>query len=918
MKDLNITISSLKKALESINTERKLRAASAVEGKIREITKAALARNDLRFSTEMLLSDIYNAFLRFDRFDMDTKQSIVNEAIEKTERLEFMDREGSAVMEEVSSLPPPPDYALKEIEKEKRKIAEENALRKQMEKMEQEKIAAKRREEPTRERNRKRKESKKSPSNVKRETTDRNASKWAKSDKNKMEDHSKDDSLSENRKNTNQRTRSERQEKNKHTRADSENILDQPVTMIPGIGNVMAERLRVKNIENIRDLLLFLPRDYEDRRKIVSLKEIQHGQWATSVVTVNNITVKHPPGRKSGIIVIHVSDDTGRAFCKFFGGKLVALKSSFPVGQQVVVSGEVEQYRDTMEFHHPDSEILPKGKSAEGKIVSVYSETSGISRRRIRGFIRKALDIYGKQYFDAVPEEIRKRQKMTEIKDAIKAIHFPSADSDLDLLKIQASDAHRRLVFEELFLMQLGVAVRKNKVKQRKGKAFRIDNGFIKKIKEELPFRLTGSQRKTIDNILSDLKKNTPMNRLLQGDVGSGKTVDAVFAAAVAMQNGYQFALMVPTEILAEQHFIRLSTFFNKFGFKIGLLTGKSPMAEQKAIRKNLQENKLNGVVGTHSLIQETTAFSKLGLVVVDEQHRFGVSQRRLLVKKGEVPHLLTMTATPIPRTLAMTAYGDMDISIISEKPSGRKSVITKIVPEKNQSEAFEKIRNLLKAKKQGFIIYPVVEDNERGLLNAKSEAENFSKNTFKEFSVGLLHGKMASAEKEKMVLAFRDGRLNLLVSTTVIEVGIDLENASFILVEHAERFGLAQLHQLRGRVGRNNEQGYCYLIAHDTETQEAISRLSILEKINDGLKLAEKDMEIRGQGDILGTKQHGLPNLRIADLIRDRQLFETAKKEAEKLLSNDSELKITEDHKITKIELERWWGSSMEEGLMD
>lgn len=911
MKELDKQLSSLKTILASINSEQKLREGSGVEGQIKGITRPILSRKDLRFSAEMLFSDIHNAFVGFDRFDFATKQSIVNEAIEKTERLEFMNLEDNVVMEEVATLPPPPDYALKEIEKEKRKIAEEKALRQK----EKERVAEEKRERTARER--KIKETRNRAPH-KRKTADRQEIGRVKQHPKKNDRRPSKREAPPEKKDTDRQAGPVRQDKKPAQNSGSQNSLDQPVTVIPGIGQVMAEKLRLKNIENVRDLLLFFPRDYEDRRKILSLKSIEHGKWATSVVTVDNVTVKHPPGRKAGIIVIHISDDTGKAFCKFFGGRLAAIKNAFPVGQQVVVSGEVEQYRDSMEFHHPDCEILPKGKAAEGKIVAVYSQITGISRRRIRGFIRKAIDLYGTQYFDAVTADIRKRRKMPDIKTAIEAIHFPNADSDFDMLKIQASEAHRRLVFEELFLMQLGVEVRKNKVKQRKGKAFSIDNNLIKKLTQELPFSLTRSQKQTIDRLLADMEKNTPMNRLLQGDVGSGKTVVAVFAAAVAMQNGHQVAMMVPTEILAEQHYQRLSTLFEKLGFQIGLLTGKMPAADQKSVKISLEENKLNGVIGTHALIQQTTNFSKLGLVVVDEQHRFGVSQRRLLIEKGQSPHLLTMTATPIPRTLAMTAYGDMDISIINEKPRGRKKVSTFVYSEKNQNKAFEQVHKLLKSKKRGFIIYPVIEENESGLLNAKAEAEKLSKDTFRNFNVGLLHGKMASVEKEKMVLAFRDGKLDLLVSTTVIEVGIDLQNASFILIEHAERFGLAQLHQLRGRVGRNDEQGYCFLIAHNTETQEAVSRLSILEKVDDGLKLAEKDMEIRGQGDILGTKQHGLPNLKIADLIRDIQLLEMAKEEAAKLLTKDPELTAAEDHKKTRKELERWWGSSIEKGLMD
>jgi ATP-dependent DNA helicase RecG len=497
-------------------------------------------------------------------------------------------------------------------------------------------------------------------------------------------------------------------------------------------------------------------------------------------------------------------------------------------------------------------------------------------------------------------------------------VHFPEADSDFDLLKIHATEGHRRLVFEELFLLMMGVAVRRRQQAGEKGIAFKCESAQMKKLADLLPFELTADQKSAVNQIVVDMRKPVPMHRLLQGDVGCGKTVVALFAAAAAIADGYQVALMAPTEVLAEQHFKTLSEYAEKVGFTIGLLTGNRTAEDAKVVRDGLQSGDIQFVIGTHALIQETTQFAKLGLAIVDEQHRFGVGQRRLLVGKGGAVDLLTMTATPIPRSLAMTAYGDMDLSLILEKPKDRKPVITTIIPGDQRDKAYELLLARLQKGGQGFVVLPVIKANgDREIYAATTEAERLAEK-FTDLRVGLAHGKMKPAEKTAMFKAFADGELDLLVATTVIEVGMDIPNATAMVIEHAERFGLAQLHQLRGRVGRSDQQGECIMIAHDTESDAAGQRLAVLEKVHDGMELAEKDLELRGQGDLLGSRQHGLPSLRLADLTRDLKMLEIAKTEATELLKKDPKLDSSEDMVGTREGLERWWGREFSKGLMD
>ena len=924
MEKLKEAIIEVKNILLPINEPKKIQNSRGVESRVRDNIKTIMGRTDLRLAAEMLIMDIYNNFLGFDRHEVTTKLVIIDDILLKIEKLEMMISSGDVIAEPVVKMPPPPDYVQKEFDKENRRISEEKEklLAQKRTREEERKIKKENDQEKEREKERELREKSQKQKAERREKD--KPQKYAKTRDQKTPSRSKQtpssgtatsrpESKKENR--VQREVRPETKSSSRHDTKIVENektlnLPERPITDILGIGSIIANKFKQKSVATIDDLVRFLPRDYEDRRKIVTIKELEPGQWCTAVVKIEKIIVKHPPGRRNGIVVLTVSDSTGKANCKFFGGRVQAIRRSFPIGETVLVSGEVEVYRDMPEFHHPDSQILKSGEKAEGSIVAVYSETEGLGRRRIRSFVRKALDMIKGKYSDTLPQSILQKQKLLPLYDSLEMIHFPESNSDFDMLKIQATEGHKRLVFEELFLLQLGVALRRWNNMNRKGISYSGSRATLKKLIDQISFDLTKAQKRAVNEIVSDMKQPVPMNRLLQGDVGSGKTIVALFAAVAAMQDGYQVAFMVPTEMLARQHLETFTPLMEKLGFGIGLMTGQLPPKEQNSIKKQIEKGKIQLIVGTHSLFQSSMEFAKLGLAIIDEQHRFGVNQRRKLTKKGWGVDILTMTATPIPRTLAMTAYGDMDISIIDEKPKGRKAVSTRVIPSDKKEIAFDRMKTLLSQGKQGFVIYPIVEQTgEKQLLDAVSEAEKLAGEKFKDFKVGLLHGKMKPIEKEQTTHAFIDKKLDLLVATTVVEVGIDIPGASIIIIEHAERFGLAQLHQLRGRVGRSTDQGECFLIAHNTESDSAIERLSALESTNDGMKLAEKDLELRGQGDVLGTKQHGMPPLRIADLTRDFSLLEKAKKEVQSLIKSDPMLDKTPEHKETLLALERWWG---------
>ncbi len=608
-----------------------------------------------------------------------------------------------------------------------------------------------------------------------------------------------------------------------------------------------------------------------------------------------------------------VSDGTGTIVAKWFRFNERYMKKRFKNGQQVMLSGEVKRYRLQKEIHHPEIEVIESGEEESWEfmqIIPVYSETEGIYQKTMRRIMKKVVDEYSKAVLDGIPDHIQKKNKLMGLPEAIGRIHFPGVNDNLEMLNEGKSPAHRRLIFDEFFFLELGLALRKRGVIDDKGNSYDISDKYLNKLKSILPFKLTAAQERVVDELLDDLKKSHPMNRLLQGDVGSGKTIVALIASLLVIENGYQSAFMAPTEILAEQHYSTIVPIVEQLGLKVVLLTSSVKRSEKNRICREIEERKVDIIIGTQALIQESVQFNKLGLAIIDEQHRFGVLQRAMLKKKGINPDVLVMTATPIPRTLGLTVYGDLDSSVIDQMPPGRLPVKTRLYHEKDREKVYQKIGREIENKRQVFIIYPLVEESEKlDLMNATQMAEHLQKDIFPDYKVGLLHGRMDGTEKEKIMSDFHSRIIDLLVSTTVVEVGIDIPNASLMVVEHAERFGLSQLHQLRGRVGRGEHPSQCILLAQYKKSDDARRRLKIMEETNDGFKIAEEDFAIRGPGEFLGTRQSGIPDFRIANILRDVKILSEARNEAFKLIEKDPTLSLPV-HSVTRTVLrERWKG---------
>lgn len=691
--------------------------------------------------------------------------------------------------------------------------------------------------------------------------------------------------------------------------------LSTPIQFIKGVGPRLSEVLGRKGIHTIDDALYFLPRKYEDRREIKKISEIKSNAMETIKGTILALDVVSYKGGRKRIFEMAVGDGTGAIIAKWFQFNGRYMKKRFKKGQQVILSGEVKRYLFQKEIHHPEIEVTEPGeeKSWEFKqIIPIYSETEGLYQKTMRRIMRRVTDEHSKVVIDGIPEYICKRQHLIILQEAIKKVHFPEFSDDFEDLNQGRSSAHRRLIFDEFFFLELGLALRKRGVILEKGISYNITDNYTNKLKQKsiLPFGLTAAQERVVVEIIDDLRKPYPMNRLLQGDVGSGKTIVALIASLVVIENGYQAAFMAPTEILAEQHYSTILPFAEQLRLKVVLLTSSIKRSKRSDIYQEIEEGKVHIIIGTHAIIQESVQFHKLGLAIIDEQHRFGVMQRAMLKKKGMNPDVLVMTATPIPRTLGLTVYGDLDISIIDQMPPGRLPVKTKLYHEMDREKVYQKIRQEVKNKKQVFIVYPLIEESEKlDLMNATQMAEHLQNDVFPYFKVGLLHGRMDGGEKESIMSDFQSKKIDILVSTTVVEVGIDVPNASLMVVEHAERFGLSQLHQLRGRVGRGEYQSQCMLLTQYKKSDDARRRLKIMEQTTDGFKIAEEDFAIRGPGEFLGTRQSGIPDFRIANIVRDVKILNEARKEAFQLIDKDSTLSLPE-HSATKMVLkERWKG---------
>jgi ATP-dependent DNA helicase RecG len=715
--------------------------------------------------------------------------------------------------------------------------------------------------------------------------------------------------------------------------------LSTPVQYVKGIGPRLAEILAAKGIRTVDDLLHYLPFRYEDRLNPRSVAELRAGEMATVIGEVRNSGLFRT--RRMPIFQLTVGQGRSRLKCLWFNAAY--LQGRFQAGQMVALYGKVEADRDgQLQIMQPQFEILgdiyEEGGADEaekkaaasleiGRIVPIYESTGQgkLTPRWFRRIIRFALENLNPDLPDPIPAAVRAHLSLVSPREALWKVHWPEAGESFADLQSSRTSGHIRLIFDELFFVELGLELKRREQKAKTGVAFKLDNGVREAIKKILPFHPTGAQKQALKEIAGDMQTPFPMRRLLQGDVGSGKTIVAFEAAIIAIENGYQVALMAPTEILAQQHHFSARQILEKAGYRIVLLTGSLEQDRKREVRRHIAQGNAQLVIGTHALIQDRVEFEKLGLVIVDEQHRFGVMQRLKLMKKSDFlmegrapspvqpervgtgdspvrvgrtllsaperssgnadspePDVLVMTATPIPRTLALTLYGDLDVSVLDELPPGRTPIVTRCVPDERAPEVWDFVRKQIAASHQAYVVYPVIEENEeRELKAAQQMHRQLRDKIFPDLHVGLLHGRLDADEKERIMREFQRGEIQILVATTVIEVGVDVSNATVMVIEHADRFGLAQLHQLRGRIGRGAAKSYCVLMYGGKVSEEGQLRLDAMVRTNDGFQIAELDLELRGPGEFFGTKQAGIPSFQVANLIRDRQLLEAAKREA-------------------------------------
>jgi ATP-dependent DNA helicase RecG len=677
---------------------------------------------------------------------------------------------------------------------------------------------------------------------------------------------------------------------------------------LPRIGKKTSESLAVEiaaiNAQvnpyksTVEDLLHYLPMRYEDRSNLARISDLQDGAMASVEVKVRVGGIVPLKGGRLKMYEFIATDGEGQV--RAFWWNQVFLNKVFTRGSRVVLYGQWKwnRYKSYFEVENPEYELLTEEENDTdfdaihtARRIPVYRKLGDFRTRQLRSIFHHIMSNLPEPFAESLPEEIVERNALLERDAALRNAHFPAEDSPIDDYNQMRSPAHQRLIFEELFWLTFAIGLRRlERVKEPKGEIIEITDRVRETVRRILPFTPTNAQKRAIKEIVGDMTSDEPMNRLLQGDVGSGKTLVAVQAMVISVENGYQAVLMAPTEILAEQHARNFKQWLEKTHYRIELLIGSMKAKEKREIYDALKSGEIDIVVGTHALIQEAVEFHKLGLAVIDEQHRFGVMQRAEIRRRGINPDVLVVTATPIPRSLAMTVYGDLEVSIIDELPPGRTPVKTYVRGDDRREKIYEFIRQQLQAGRQAYVVYPIIEESEKlDLRNATEMYENLRGEIFPEFKVGLLHGKMKPDEKEAVMSDFSANKIQILVATTVIEVGVDVPNASVMLIEHAERFGLSQLHQLRGRVGRGAAESYCILLAQFSKTKEAKERLKIMEETTDGFKIAEKDLEIRGPGELMGTRQSGLPEFRIANIIRDQKILEAAKGEVNYLLNNQA-----------------------------
>jgi ATP-dependent DNA helicase RecG len=678
--------------------------------------------------------------------------------------------------------------------------------------------------------------------------------------------------------------------------------LETEVQYVKGVGTKLAQVLSKLNIYTLGDLLFHLPRRYEDRRQFRKIAHVRAGDAVTvlgKLVTVDNVKVRNLTLTKA-----YLDDGSGVLELVWYNQPYMKDTLNKLRNSQIVAYGIIKESPYGLQMETPEWEDLPDGADPDSllsvnRVVPIYPLTEGIRQKRMRQIIWNAVQ-YAHLAPEILPRSVRERLGLMPIQHALQQIHFPDSEQAID-------PARQRLVFEEFFLMQLGVGMQRQRTRQERGIAMRIDADRLNEMLHRLvPFELTNAQKRVIREIWSDMAQPHPMNRLLQGDVGSGKTIVAAAAILAAVDNQYQAAIMAPTEILAEQHYINLHRLFQPLGISVELLVGRLSNKQRQQARERIATGRGMVAVGTHALIQEGVEFARLGLAIIDEQHRFGVLQRAALRDKGVMPHVLVMTATPIPRTLTLTLYGELDVSIIDELPPGRKPVRTHWKTPEERLKVYAGVRKLIQEGRQAYVICPLIDESDKLQVRAAEQmAEHLQKDVFPDLRVGLLHGRMKPAEKEAVMDAFRAGELDILVSTTVIEVGVDVPNAAAIVIEDADRFGLAQLHQLRGRVGRSDHQSYCILIANP-KSDDGQRRMEIMTRTNNGFLIAEEDLRIRGPGEIYGTRQSGMSSFRVADLVKDMRLLEVARQEAFHLLESDPDLSRPE-HTALREAVERF-----------
>ena len=721
--------------------------------------------------------------------------------------------------------------------------------------------------------------------------------------------------------------------------------LNTSVKYVKGIGPKLAEVLAAKDIQTLDDLLHYLPFRYEDRLNPRGITELRAGEMATVIAEV----------RTSGLFrtrrmpIFQMTAGQGRVRLKCIWFNATYLRDKFKPGQIVALYGKVEEdYRKgELQLMQPQFEIIGEASedgsadSAEqklaasleiGRIVPIY-ESAGQGRLTSRWFrrvIHTALENLTPDLPDPIPAVVRRHLSLISPREALQRVHWPDPGESFEDLQSSRTPAHVRLIFEELFFVELGLELKRREQKAQTGIAFKLEDRARAAIKKILPFHPTGAQKRVLKEIASDMEKPFPMRRLLQGDVGSGKTIVAFEAAIIAMENGYQVALMAPTEILAQQHYFSARRILESAGYRVVLLTGSMEDDRKRETRRHIAQGNAQLVIGTHALIEQKVEFAKLGMVIVDEQHRFGVLQRFKLMKKSSEDHVgtgfrpvqaeqssaaapepdvLVMTATPIPRTLALTLYGDLDVSVIDEMPPGRTPIVTRCVSDERSPDVWDFVRKQVAAGHQTYVVYPVIEENEETELKAAMKMyKELSRRIFPDLRVGVLHGRMEPDLKEQVMRLFQKGELDILVATTVIEVGVDVANATVMVIEHAERFGLAQLHQLRGRIGRGAAKSYCVLMTGGKVSEDGERRLDAMVRTNDGFQIAELDLELRGPGEFFGTRQAGLPSFQVANLIRDRQLLEAAKREAAAVLAGpNSEITQAEIDEALRHMRTRW-----------